>query len=97
MDELRELYEELRRHLAPKGFFASTADLDILVYEYTAGIAGHVSSYLGGKQIDPSSVYFDEELDRRLEECLSRLNELKSYKNKYDVIARQLIITQKEV
>jgi hypothetical protein len=91
MSELKRLREELYSSPAPKGFAASVQDLDILVYEYAAGIMGYADSYLVGQNIKPSSVKINEELDRRIEECLTKLNELKLYKEKYDTLARSLI------
>lgn len=91
MDELKKLSEEMYGQPAPKGFVASTEDLDILVYQYTAWIMGYVSSYLEGKKIDPSTIEIDKELDQKLEKCLAKLNELITYKQKHDAIARQLL------
>ncbi|MBI3151967.1 MAG: hypothetical protein HYZ21_07540 [Chloroflexi bacterium] len=91
MNELKKLHEELYNYSAPKGFAGLAEDLDILVYEYAAGIMGHTESYLAGQAINPFSIHIDKELDRRLEECLTKLNELKSYKQKHDALAKCLI------
>jgi hypothetical protein len=91
MDELKNTRDAIYGQPAPTGFSASAENLDVSVYQYAAWIMGFVSSHLGGKKIDPSSISLDEELDQKLENCLAKLNELIAYKQKHDEIARRLI------
>jgi hypothetical protein len=91
MDHIRKLRGEIYSQSAPIGFSASAEDLDILVYQYGDSIMGRVSFYLAGEKIDPTGIDLNAELDQNLEECLTKLNELKAYKQKFDAIARYLI------
>lgn len=91
MDELKNMRDAIYSQPAPTGFVASAENLDIHIYQYAAWIMGFVSSYLGGKKIDPSSISLDEELDQKLENCLAKLNELIAYKQKHDEVASRLI------
>lgn len=93
MNELRTLYAKLQSLPPPKGFARSTEDLDVLVHQYADTVAGLASSYLAGAKVAYAAVNFDPELDRRLEECRAKLEELRLYKQKHDALAKILIET----
>jgi hypothetical protein len=91
MDDLEKLYTELFKMPAPKGFAKLAEDLDIFVYQYADNIMGYANSFLAGKKIDPKSIHLDVDLDRKLDECAVKLNELKLFKRKYDTLTRLLL------
>ncbi len=91
MDELKKLFAELHNLPAPRGFNAASDDIDVAVYQYADDITGLVSSYLAGQKVNPSDIHLNEDLDRRLEECLAKIHELRSYKQKHDTLSRLLI------
>ncbi len=86
IDRLRQ---ELTQHLAqlretkpPKGFHPACQDIDIAIFEYEGYIAGFVSSCLEhGKEIDPEHINLREDLDRQIDDCETRLHNLKAYRN----------------
>ncbi len=91
MSALEYLYDELRGEPAPKGFSALAEDLDISIYQYAAGIVGHVNSYLSGRKVSIEDIHIDEELGQRIEKCIAELGTLKAYKEKHDSLVKLFI------
>jgi hypothetical protein len=90
MDELKELFSKLGSLPAPSGFMELYDDLDIDVFQYTADIAGYVSSYLAGSKVSSASIYINDDLEKRFDACLVKLNELREFKRKHDKLAMLL-------
>jgi len=78
--ELMERFSQLQSTRPPKGFVTACQDIDIDIYEYEAYVAGLVTSYLDGCDIDATDIRSAKDLDRRLENCEARLHALKTYK-----------------
>lgn len=91
MDELRERYIELHNLPAPTGLVAVVDELDVAIYQYTDEIMGLVSAYLTGQEVNLSDIHIDESLDQKLEECITKIDEFRSYKQKHDKLARLLM------
>ena len=90
-NRLATRFDQFKRTPVPRGFASACEDLDIDVYEYDSAIAGLVSTYLKtGFGSEPRRIDFGDELDRRLDECEKRLDELKAYKNTITGLAKLL-------
>jgi len=70
-------------------------DIDIDVFLFGDYIMGITSSYLEGKDIDLDKINLHNELDRRLDDCLEKLKDLKRYKQRINKLANLLVQSSK--
>ncbi len=89
--ELKRLFEEHLAQPVPKGLSVAVEDLDIEVFSYAGDIAGYVSTYLKGGQVNVKGALIDEALSHRLAQAEAKIQEFRAYKEQCDEVARLLL------
>jgi hypothetical protein len=87
---ISELFTELYNLPFPKGILAKVDELDIDLAEHDDYIMGLASSYLTTKKPILQPIDEGKEIDEHINECIEKLMEMRSYKQKLNRLAELL-------